>query len=188
MNKWKVAFIALLIFVVAVVVYIIVMATSATEDQQVPPVNTTTGSVVEIQTTTKEFELIAQKYLADAVKNSPIPVEISVDNQMHLFAELSILGVPIPIQLDFEPVVDEGNLRLLQKNVHVGKLNVPPSTILKLVNDSVDFPSWIMVRPKNEEIYVDLSRLNIAQGNRVRAKEVDLAGDKIILELVIPTN
>ena len=44
----------------------------------------------------------------------------------------------------------------------------------------------ICVSQDEEEIYIDLSRLNIADGNRVRAKEIDLVGDKILLEIIVP--
>ena len=128
-----------------------------------------------------------KKYLADAIGDSKIEVNLAVKDQIYLYSDLTIFGLTVPIQMDFEPVVDKGNIILKQKNVHVGKLNIPPSTILKLIKESVDFPSWIVVKPNNEEIYVDSSLLNIADGNRVRAKEIDLAGDKILLEIVIPT-
>ena len=74
----------------------------------------------------------------------------------------------------------------MYKAVHVGKLNIQPSYVLKLMNESIDFPNWITVLPDDEEIYVDLSRINIASGSRVRAKEIDLANDNILLEIVVP--
>ena len=88
--------------------------------------------------------------------------------------------------MDFNPVVRDGNIILQQQAVHVGKINIPPEQVLKLMNDAVDFPYWITVQPNKEEIYVDLSRVNIASGSRVRAKEIDLANDKIVLQVVIP--
>lgn len=187
MNTWKVAFITLASAIIILIVSVLYLAISPTDDVVIPPTNETTGSILEVQTTTTEFEQIAKKYLADAIQGSAIDVTISIDDEIHLFSDLVIFGIKVPIQMDFEPEVDKGNIRLKQTNVHVGKLNIPPSTILKLVKDSVNFPAWIMVRSNNEEIYVDLSRLNIADGNRVRAKEIDLKGDNIILEIVIPT-
>ena len=187
MNSWKVAFISLASIMIILLVTVMYLAISPIEDAAVPAPSSVTGSVLEVQTTTVEFEQIAKKYLADAIKDSPIDVKISIDEEIHLFSDLIIFGITVPIQMDFEPEVHQGNIRLKQTNVHVGKLNIPPGTVLKLVKDSVDFPAWIIVRPDNEEIYVDLSSLNIADGNRVRAKEVDLKGNNIILEIVIPT-
>lgn len=188
MNKWKIGFFALLALVVIVIITIIVLLFAGTKNSEtVKPKPIIEGSTLQVQTTTPEFEAIAQKYLGEALKDSPIPAEISVDDQIYLDSEISILGLPIPVKMDFDPIVEDGNLILKQTNVHIGKLNIPPATVLKLVRDSVKFPDWITVQPNDEIIYVDLSRLNIASGARVRMKEIDLENDVIILELIIPT-
>jgi uncharacterized protein YpmS len=189
MNKWKVAFLMLATIVLLTIIGFAYLFISPTENVNL--VNeegeTVKSSVLRVQTTTNEFEAIAQKYLAEAIQDSPIDVQLEVDEQIYLFSNLIIFGVTIPIQMDFDPIVDEGNIRMKQTNVHIGKLNIPPSTVLKLVKESVNFPSWIIVQPDKEEIYVDLSRLNIANGNRVRAKAINLQKDEILLEIVVPT-
>ena len=188
MNKWKVSFFALLAVVLIVLLTVIILLFTGTKNtESVTPIPMIEGSTLQVRTTTPEFEAIAQKYLGEALKDSPIPAEISVDDQIYLDSEISILGLPIPVKMDFDPIVEDGNLVLKQTNVHIGKLNIPPATVLKLVRDSVKFPDWITVQPNDEIIYVDLSRLNIATGARVQMKEIDLPNDEIILELVIPT-
>lgn len=187
MNKWKIAFLALASIVILIIVSFIYLAISPTDYTELPKANTyPEENVLIVQTTTKEFESIAQKYLADAVKDQAMDVRLKVEDQIYIFSELIIFGITLPIQMDFDPVVYDGNIRLQQTKVHVGKKDIPPRTVLKLLNDAVDFPDWIVVRPNEEEIYIDLSRLNIADGNRVRAKEIDLVGDKILLEIIVP--
>ena len=189
MNKWKAAFLTLATIVLITIIVIAYLFFSPTENVNI--VNeeneVVKSSVLRVQTTTNEFEAIAKKYLAEAILDSPIDVQLEVEEQIYLFSDLIIFGVTIPIQMDFDPIVDDGNIRLKQTQVHIGKFNIPPSTVLKLVKDSVKFPSWIIVNPDEEEIYVDLSRLNIANGNRVRAKEINLRDDEILLEIIVPT-
>ena len=189
MNKWKVAFLMLATIVLLTIIGFAYLFISPTENVNLvnEEGNTVKSSVLRVQTTTNEFEAIAQKYLAEAIQDSPIDVQLEVDEQIYLFSNLIIFGVTIPIQMDFDPIVDDGNIRMKQTKVHIGKLNIPPSTVLKLVKESVNFPSWIIVQPDKEEIYVDLSRLNIANGNRVRAKAINLQKDEILLEIVVPT-
>lgn len=163
------------------------MATSKVEGKAIPEQQQITGHVLTVQTTAKEFEGIAKKYMGKGpLEKSPVPVEIEVNEQVQLFSELIVFGITVPISMDFEPIVSDGNIRLKQTEVNVGKLNIPPSTVLKLMKDAIEFPSWMIVRPNEEEIYVDLSRINIASGSRVRAKEIDLKNDKILLEIIIP--
>ncbi|WPK11209.1 YpmS family protein [Lysinibacillus louembei] len=187
MNKWKVAFFLLAGAVLFTVVFIVYMATSKVEERAIPEQAQVTGHVLTVQTTAKEFEAIAKKYMGKGpLGKSPIPVEMEVNEQVQLFSELIVFGITVPISMDFEPIVSDGNIRLKQTEVNVGKLNIPPSTVLKLMKDAIEFPDWMIVRPNEEEIYVDLSRINIASGSRVRAKEIDLANDKILLDIIIP--
>lgn len=163
------------------------LATSDTPQMALKEPLAMEGNVVTVETTAKEFESIAKQYLHDAMKKSPAPVELVVDEKIYLYSTLTVFNIDVPIQMDFNPVVSNGNIILEQQAVHVGKINIPPKTVLKLMNDAVTFPSWITVQPNDEEIYVDLSRVNIASGSRVRAKEIDLANDKIVLQVVIPS-
>ena len=189
MNKWKTAFFMLATVVLLTFIIIAYFIFSPTENVNLVDEGNETvkSSILRVQTTTNEFEAIAKKYLSEAIKDSPIDVQLEVDEQIYLFSDLIIFGVTIPIQMDFDPIVDDGNIRMKQTKVHIGKFNIPPSTVLKIVKDSVNFPSWIIVLPDEEEIYVDLSRLNIADGNRVRAKAINLEKDEILLEIIVPT-
>ena len=91
--------------------------------------------------------------------------------------------------MHFDPVVDgDGNLRLKQTKMNVGMLSIPPKTTLKLLKQAIDFPAWIEVIPNEEEIFVDLSRMDMAPTSVVRAKEFDLEQNRIILEVLVSAN
>ena len=186
MNKWKVAFLLLagvvLIAVATLLYYVTADVQQATEQPPLP----IEGNILTVETTAKEFESIAKQYLSEAINQSPVPVELTVDDKIYLYSTLTVFNIDLPIQMDFIPVVNNGNITLNQEAVHVGKVNIPPKTVLRMIDDAVNFPNWITVKPNDEEIYVDLSRINIASGSRVRAKEIDLPNDKIVLEVVIP--
>lgn len=186
MNMWKVAFLTLAGAIVLAVAGIVYLVMADAEDVARPEPAVLEGNVITIQTTAKEFEAIAKQYLGESLNKSPLPVEIEVNDQIQLFSTLTVFGVDVPIAMDFNPDVDQGNIVLEQTAVNVGKLNIPPKTVLKLMQDSIDFPSWITVNPNDEEIFVDLSRINIAEGSRVRAKEIDLPNDHIVLEVIVP--
>lgn len=189
MNKWKIAFFTLagtIIFVIALLLYFV---TKPAPNVEISSASTPIkGSVLVVQTTTKEFEALAKTYLQDEIENSPLPIVLTIEDDIQIQSEVAVFYSKIPITMHFEPIVDEdGNIRLKQTKVNVGKLNIPPETTLKLMNDSIDFPSWIQVMPNDAEIFVDLSRLKIASGSRVQAKELDLPNDRILLEIIVPT-
>ena len=186
MNKWKVAFLLLAGSVMITLVSVVYLLTADGKQVNEQPPLPIEGNILKVETTAKEFEAIAKQYLTAAMKQSPVPVEIVIDEKIYLYSTLTIFNFELPIQMDFNPVVKDGNIVLNQEAVHVGKANIPPEFVLKMIDDAVDFPNWITVKPDDEEIYVDLSRINIASGSRVRAKEIDLPNDKIELEVVIP--
>lgn len=190
MNKWKVAFFALagtLLFAILLVLY---LATKPVEEVNLTKSSeseTTKGNVLIVQTTKKEFESISKKYLKDAAKGSPLPLDFTIGNDIQLKSKISVFYTEIPITMNFDPIVDEkGNIILKQTEMNVGLLNIQPETTMKIMRDSVNFPSWITVNPNKAEIYVDLSRVNIASGSRIRAKELDLPKDKILMEIIVP--
>jgi len=162
-----------------------VLATSPVEQAAIPEPAEVVGNTVLLETTVKEFEAISKRYLQDQLDQSPLPIDIVMNDSIVLKGTLTIFGVDVSIAMDFEPVVEDGNIRLKQTEMNVGKLNIPPKTVLKIMKDSLKLPDIITVLPNDEEIYVDLSRVNIADGTRVRAKEIDMPNDRIVLEMVV---
>ncbi|WP_346235771.1 YpmS family protein [Lysinibacillus telephonicus] len=189
MNKWKVAFFVLIGSIILFITIFIFWAISPSEEIPIPSENAVnpSDSVFLVETTAEDVEKIAMKYLTDELNNPSLPIDIIVDKAIRLNSELTIFGVTVPFSMEFEPTVNEdGNIQLKQTEVNVGKLNIPPITVLKLMNDAVQFPVWIIVRPNEEEIFLDLSRLTLLSGSRVRAKEIDLENNRILLEVIIP--
>lgn len=191
MNKWKVAFFALAGTVLFAILLVVFLATRPVDGVHVAKSSAgeseSKGNVLVVQTTTKELESISKKYLKDAEKGSPLPLDFTIGDDIQLRSTLTVFYTEIPISMNFEPIVDDkGNIILKQTGMNVGLLNIPPETTMKIMRDSVEFPSWITVNPNKAEIYIDLSRINIASGSRVRAKELDLPKDKILLEIIVP--
>lgn len=191
MNKWKVAFFTLAGTVLFAILLVVFLATRPVDGVDVAKSSAgeseSKGNVLVVQTTTKELESISKKYLKDAAKGSPLPLDFTIGDDIQLRSTLTVFYTEIPISMNFEPIVDDkGNIILKQTGMNVGLLNIPPETTMKIMRDSVEFPSWITVNPNKAEIYIDLSRVNIASGSRVRAKELDLPNDKILLEIIVP--
>ena len=188
LNKWKVAFLLLLGSLILGFGVLFVLATSPVDQDKIPEPAELAGNTVLLETTVKEFEAISKQYLNDQLKKSPLPVDITMDDSIVLHSTLTVFGVDVPISMDFEPIVEDGNIRLKQTEMNVGKLNIPPKSVLKIMQDSVELPDIITILPNDEEIYVDLSRVNISDGTRVRAKEIDMPNDRIVLEMVVKSS
>ncbi|AXH99208.1 DUF2140 family protein [Sporosarcina sp. PTS2304] len=190
MNGWKVAFFSLAGLVAAAFVALILLVGGTTASPPLPESSATQeeGYTLVLNTTKNNFEGIANTYIRKAVKGA-LPVELSMGDDVLLTSELTVFSYTLPLAMHFDPIVQEdGNLLLKQSSMELGQLNIPPSTVLKLLKNSVELPSWMVVRPKEEEIFIDLQDLPISGDVQVKAKEVNLAQDEIILEVLIPKN
>ncbi|MCZ2258253.1 YpmS family protein [Sporosarcina sp. G11-34] len=189
MNFWKVGFFVLFGLIAAAVVALVVFISSSPESVDVPNagVSTAPNHLLTVRATKEDFEGIANTYIRKAMDGEPLPVTLEVKDNIVLTSELTVFAYTLPVTLFFDPIVrEDGNLILKQTSVEIGKLNIPPSTVLKILKDSVKLPPWMIVRPKEEELFINLSAIPVSGDLEIKAKEFNLAKDEIILEIVIP--
>ena len=62
-----------------------------------------------------------------AMEGKPLPLQLTLEDQVVLFSELTIFSLNLPVKMYFEPFVeDNGNIRLEQSSLEVGDLNFLP--------------------------------------------------------------
>ncbi|MGB3100658.1 MAG: YpmS family protein [Psychrobacillus psychrotolerans] len=188
MNKWKIAFFLLVLLLIGSIGTVVYWITAPVESVWIEEANTPAeGNVLTVNATKEDFQAIANTYLKKAMGDKPLPLQISVDDQIVLSSEFTAFSINLPVRMFFEPYVEEnGNIRLEQSSVEIGRLSLDPETILKLLRDSIELPKWMVVDPEKEEVLIQLSDIPMDSGVGVRAKELNLAEDIITLEIVIP--
>lgn len=189
MNKWKIAFFVLVVALILGAVWLVNMISTESESYELAErAAATSGGELRVQTTKSDFEALANKYIQEAVENQPIPLELTVDNQIALVSELTVFTLTIPVQMYFDPIVQEdGNIQLKQDKVDIGQLSIPPEQVLKLLRDSINLPTWMVVSPADESVFIDLGGLPIDGDFDIRAEKIDLENDEIILSVTVPT-
>lgn len=189
MKKWRFAFFILLAVNALALVGLVIYVTTPSQDHtsyQALQNASTTGNTVVVNTTKADFEGIANTYIQDAMEDQPIPLALSVNDDVSISTELTIFSVTLPILMKFEPRVQEdGNLLLEQKSVEVGMLDIPPESALKLLRDSVDLPEFMEVMPADEEVLLKLTEIPLDDGISVRAASFNLQEDDIRLLVTI---
>ncbi|MFS0576362.1 YpmS family protein [Sporosarcina sp. 179-K 3D1 HS] len=189
MNPWKISFFALAGLIIAAIIALVLFIGNPGESKPLPEAKLmqTPANVLTVHSTKEDLQGIANTYIRKAMKGEPLPVTMEVRDDVILLSEMTVFSYTLPVQMHFNPVVQEdGNLILKQSSMEIGQLNVPPSTVLKILQDSVALPPWMIVRPKEEELFIDLSRIPVSGNLQVKAKTFNLAEDEIILEIFIP--
>lgn len=192
-NKWKVAFFGLLALIIMAFVALFVVVTSSSEDQAIPKnLTQIDGSEVTVNATANDFETLANHFISDATADTQMPMKMFVDKDITLTSKVSVLGATLPVTMDFEPSIDDkGNLILEQTSIEIGRLNIPPTTALKLVKDSGKLPDFITIQPSKNQAYINLNAIRIPISKKVdahlRATKFDLTNDEIELKVIIPS-
>ena len=189
MNGWKIGFFLLAGIVASAIAAVIFLISSSPESVPLPEMEVVDASdnILTVSATKKNFESIANSYVRKVTKGGPLPLTIKVDDDVALFSELTVFSFTYPVIMHFDPVVrEDGNLILKQSSMEIGVLNIQPLTVLKILKDSLKLPPWLIVRPKEEELFIDLSKISVSGNLKVRAKTFNLADDEIILEIIIP--
>ncbi|WP_144509710.1 YpmS family protein [Bacillus sp. FJAT-22090] len=189
MNKWKIAFFLLVLVIFGSIGAVVYWITSPIEPtQQEIPIPHIEGHVLTVNATKEDFQGIANTYLQKEMKGKPLPIQLTVDDQIILSSELTIFSLNFPIKMYFEPFVEEGgNIRLEQSSLEIGQAKLQPEAVLKLLQDSIDLPEWIVVKPAEKQVLIQLASIPMSSGVHVRAKQLDLEKDIITLEIVIPS-
>lgn len=187
MKVWRTAFLILLTLNLVAVIGFLFYVTIPAKDHvsyQAEKRAYAEGNTVTVRTSKADFEGIANKYIQDAMRDQPIPLTLSVDDDVSLSTELQVFSMALPILMKFDPYVqDDGNLLLEQKSVNVGMLDIPPESALKLLRDSVALPEFMEVNPASEEILLRLTEIPLDDGIHVRAEAFNLEEDDIRLRV-----
>jgi uncharacterized protein YpmS len=189
LNRWKISFFLLAGFVAAVIAMFIYVIGTPPESDPIPEAKTENiaGNILLLRATKADFEGIANTYIRKAVKIEPLPIKMEIGDDIILVSELTVFSITLPVIMHFDPIVlEDGNLILKQSSMEIGNQTFPPSVVLNVLKETVKLPPWMIVRPKEEELFIDLSAISVSGNLRVKAKEFNLKKDEIILEIIVP--
>ncbi|MFZ3589804.1 YpmS family protein [Bacillus sp. DJP31] len=116
------------------------------------------------------------------VKN--INYEVYLDDYIYLKGGLLVFNREIPFQMVFHPHVnEEGGLTLQEREISLGKLQLPGEIVLSLIHEQIDFPEWVKVEPTQQEIIVDVKNIELEKGMELSIKRFDLKQDQLEFNL-----
>ncbi|WP_409298231.1 YpmS family protein [Peribacillus sp. SCS-26] len=186
-KKWKVLFFALLGFNVIVLLALIILANlpaKSIKGLDRYPEKENVG--FDIHTNKEDLNILINKYLQKELSGG-IDYEVLLKDDVELYGEMPAFGKNLEIKLAFEPkALKNGDLLLKQKSISVGKMKLPVSYVLNVINFRYKTPDWVIIQPQDETIYVSLQNMKLKSGFKVRAQRFDLKEDKISFRLSFP--
>ena len=141
----------------------------------------------EVRSDKADLEKVINGYLQDNVISDKLSYQIELNDDLRFLGEVRILGRTVPVEIGFQPVVQEnGDLLLKQDYFKVGSLRLPRSLVLEYVRSSYAFPEWIDIQPSRRQILLASTAMNTKSGLIIRVREFDLTADELRYEVWIP--
>lgn len=140
-----------------------------------------------VRTSKQNLNNLINAYLDKALSNTEHVYSINLDEDVQLFGELPVFSSTVPLLAHFEPIVQEnGDLILKQKSISVGQLKLPNKKIMKYIDDYLPTPEWVMIDPRNEEIYVKVTEMEIKSNFKVAVDKFDVEANNIAFKIDVP--
>ena len=187
-NRWEIAFFTLLGGILFIIIMVGGMVFSTDQPPSLP--NTFMDNKKSVQ-----FNISTHKEDLNKLLNQYVNITTSYNvclknNVIEFKGFVPGLSEKVQVKITFIPKAsNNGDLRLIPKSFSLGKLNLPISSVLKLVNSSVKLPEWIIIQPVNKMIYVELKKMKINRSPmKIKVNHINLKKDDISLKLLFLTD
>lgn len=192
MNKvWKKRFYLLLaingIIIIGLAVYLYSPIPKKELDIASKQYESENSSQFVVRTTKQNLNNLVNAYLDKLLVNTDHVYSIHLDEDVQLFGELPLFSSTVPLLIHFEPIVQEnGDLVLKQKSISVGQLQLPNKKIMQYVEKYLPTPEWVIINPRDEEVYVKVTEMEIKSNFKIAAEQFDIEANNIAFKIEVP--
>ncbi|MUK90674.1 DUF2140 family protein [Ornithinibacillus sp. L9] len=188
--KWKKLFLALLTCNIIIFLALIILIFWPVQESEIPTSEeeeTQKSSEFVVRTTKNNLNELVNAYLDELLKNTNHQYSILLEDDVHLIGELPAFSTTVPLSVHFEPIVqDNGDVVLKQRSISIGLLELPNKKIMEYMKKYLPTPEWINVNPKDEEIYVAVTQMDIKSNFQVSVEHIDLGANNLAFKLKVP--
>ncbi len=140
-----------------------------------------------VRTTKQNLNNLVNAYLDKLLVNTDHVYSIHLDEDVQLFGELPLFSSTVPLLIHFEPIVQEnGDLVLKQKSISVGQLQLPNKKIMQYVEKYLPTPEWVIINPRDEEVYVKVTEMEIKSNFKIAVEQFDIEANNIAFKIEVP--
>lgn len=140
-----------------------------------------------VRTTKQNLNNLVNAYLDKLLAGTNHHYTVHLDDDVQLLGELPLFSSTVPLLIHFEPIVQEnGDLVLKQKSISVGQLQLPNKKIMEYVSKYLPVPQWVIINPRDEEIYVKVTEMEIRSNFKISVEQFDLEGNHIAFKIDVP--
>lgn len=184
-NVWKWAFLSLittfslLLIVIAMVFFLLF---PKERDKLTNEFKDAYGETLFVISTTKEQ---LNRFLSQQVDSDTRDFQIMLEESVILEGTVPVFGRSVQYELKLQPeLYGDGNLMLKSKGFHLGELQLPSEMLFLLLKNTIHFPEWIEIYPKEKQIFLNVTEISALETLTIKITTFDLEKDIIEFELV----
>ncbi|MFC4558165.1 YpmS family protein [Virgibacillus kekensis] len=189
-NKWKRLFLGLLIVnivVFAAIIALIFWPVSGTDRPPAVEEDTQPSSEFIVRTTKNNLNELVNAYIDKLLRGTNHHYSVLLEEDVHLIGELPVFSSTVPLSVHFEPFVQKnGDVVLKQKSISIGLLQLPNQKIMEYMKKYLPMPEWVSINPKEEEIYLAVTDMEIRSNFEVSVEHIDLEANNLAFKFRIP--
>jgi Uncharacterized protein conserved in bacteria len=129
--------------------------------------------IFTVQANKQQLETMINHQM-NGTKDSKLTYQVLIGDQVELKGTYRLLFTGIPFSLKFNPTVSNGDIVLKESEVKLGSIRLPDQEVLGFLKAGNSFPSWVLIRPNQRQVYINLSQIKMQGGLFLRAKTMDL--------------
>lgn len=190
-NKWKKRFIALCVANAVVALFFLFYLYSPIPKTEIEKSGDAykeeNSSQFIVRTTKKNLNNLVNAYLDKLLADTAHQYTINLDDDVELLGELPLFTTTVPLLIHFEPLVQKnGDIILKQKSISVGLLQLPNKKVMRYIEKYLPVPEWVIINPREEEIYVKVTEMEIKSNFKIAVEQFDLEGNNIAFKINVP--
>lgn len=190
-QNWKLWFFVLLglnALVIITLAFLVLAPTSSNEE--IPKkefIEDEEGAEFTVHSSKSNLSELINGYVDKLLKDKGENYSVHLDEDVLLNGSIEAFQTKIPIAIRLEPIVQEnGDLVLKQKEISLGLLNLPNKKVLQYLKKSISTPEWVIINPKEENIYIAVTQMDVKSNFKVKVQQFDLANDELSFRIKVP--
>ncbi|WP_180994285.1 YpmS family protein [Bacillus sp. Marseille-P3661] len=187
MNKWKLLFFILLsvnLIFLTLIFYVIYKPQQNIEKLHSVNFNNEQKLQFLVQTNKYTLNNYINEYINKNSSKPPYTYRVLLEDDVKLSGHMEIFTNKVEYLLTFDPqVTRDGNLLLRQKQISLGRLELPAPFVLSYIEKYYQLPDWVSIYPNEKTIHLKITDLTFAQKYKLIMKEFNLKKNEIVFNL-----
>lgn len=145
------------------------------------------GATFTVHSSKENLNELVNAYLDKELGANGSDYTIRFDEDVQLMGSIIAFETEVPVNITFEPDVQEnGDIILQSTEMSLGLLRLPKNKILEYVDKRIDTPEWLTINPKEEQIYIAVTQIEMNNNFRAKVQRFDLENDQISFRIKVP--